>query len=151
MIKKNLVCMCTENVYLCSRREGGDDLCPLESWMARREKVKTSIEHQPLRCKGWKFTCPKFWGAPKGVSNETATMLEPGKNSRSVSAHLFLTRICCLILSSWRSFYTSIRRCFLPAATCYLVVNKPWCMFNRVSLLSTCYHGEVTAEGLKSL
>ena len=56
-------------------------------------------------------------------------MLEPGKNSRSVSAYLFLTRICCEFLSSWQSSHAFILPFFLPVTACYLVVNKLWYIF----------------------
>ena len=45
-------------------------LVPFSESMARRKKVKTSVENEPQRCKEKKFMSSKFWGAPKGVLDQ---------------------------------------------------------------------------------
>ena len=56
-------------------------------------KMMTSVENEPRRSKGRKFTNPNLGkGVPKGAldyATQRKSMLEPGKNSRSMSAHLF--------------------------------------------------------------
>ena len=58
--------------------------------MARPDKVKTSVEHRPRRCKETRIYEPQFWvSVPKWALDyviQRTSMLEPGKNSKSVSA-----------------------------------------------------------------
>ena len=62
--------------------------------LARRDKVKTH------RC----TPAAKIWGDEYLDAFQRTSLLEPRKNSRSVSDHLFLTRICCFTLSSFLSY-----------------------------------------------
>ena len=76
-------------------------------------RYRQTVEPEP-RCEEAKVYQPNSWGVRskegRGLDATNRTnMFEPGKNSRSVSAHLFLTMKCCLSLSRWRShlgFYT---------------------------------------------
>ena len=106
--------------------------------MAGCDMVKMSVENKLWRCK--KVYELQILGHPKGD-------VRARKNSRSVSAHLFLTRTCYLLLSSWTLSHVAILPFFLLATVYYLVVNK-LCMFN--SFILTCYYRQVTT-GSKSL
>ena len=68
---------------------------------ARSNKLKMSVGNEPRRCKEKKVCKLQILGHPKGEGelDSANKHVRTRKKSRSVSAHLFLTRICCLFLS----------------------------------------------------
>ena len=111
-------------------------------------KVNTSVKLQPRRCKERKFTSLNL---EEHKTTWPVRLREPEKKSRSLSAHLFLTWIYCLFLSSWQSFHSSILSFFLSVTSCFLVVNKPKCMLSMVSHFSTLLPRRGHNDGLRSI
>ena len=88
---------------------------------ARSVKVKTSVGHEPRRCKEKKIHVSQVGrGVPKRTS-----MLDSGKKfAISVSSFFFFFSLGyvaynCLV----DAVVSCLDTLFLPAATCYLVVN----------------------------
>ena len=112
-----------------------------QKWTARHDKLKTSVKHQPRRCKGRKLTSPNL----RGRSNRGVRLRDPADKHASTRIKFKVSvMICCLY------FYLAetVVSCFgtpffLRTAACYRVINKPWCMFKSLAFVN-CYHGEVT-------
>ena len=83
-----------------------------------------------------------FKGGIRLDATQQTSMLEPGKKSRSVSAHLFLTRICCFSLSNWHGCI-NFNTLFLPMTTFDQVVNKPLGSKTEFLVFVHFYHGRV--------
>ena len=97
----------------------------------RSDKVKLSVQQKP---RGWKETKvykPQILEVIRRRRlTQRTSLLEPGKNSRYVSALPFSTSVCCLFSSSWchhLSFYTV----FLSLGNYLLIQNKPLCSLTK--------------------
>ena len=87
---------------------------------ARSDKVETSEERKPRRCKEKKVHEPQVGG----VFQRRTSTLEPGKKNQGLSLIIFLSlgyiAYNCLVDAVVSCFHINF---FLPAIACYLVVN----------------------------
>ena len=111
-------------------------LVSVQQLTAGSDKVRHQLDTSNKDVRRWMFTSSKFYVLLQGGGiRPSRQMLEPGKNSRSVSALPFPPYLVdTIILISILSF-------FLSATTCYLVVDKPLSSLTESSVHPFFYHG----------